>query len=187
MAVELDGLLARVNDPALGADLRAQIDRIRAELTFGMVFESHLPERVRLPEHPVRPGAAVTLRDDPTGITYQVVRARVGKAIVRAVRHPDKSRLSAEAAAEVIDEELPVADLVVVAEFGEPIYPGLRTLDSIERGGDKPAGGCRCGAFGGRRCVWGGLRRSPRWLPRRSAAADPTGPTGGQGRCPRRR
>lgn len=30
-------------------------------------------------------------------------------------------------------------ELVVVAEFGEPIYPGFRRLGSISRGGDKPA------------------------------------------------
>jgi len=31
-----------------------------------------------------------------------------------------------------------VADLVVVAEFRDPIYPGLRSSGKIERGGDKP-------------------------------------------------
>lgn len=31
------------------------------------------------------------------------------------------------------------SQLVVVAEFGDPIYPGLTHLGSIHRGGDKPA------------------------------------------------
>lgn len=61
--------------------------------------------------------------DDPASATFQVLRARRGKATVRAVRHPDGSRLSAEEAAEVVDEEGPVADLVAIADFGEPIYP----------------------------------------------------------------
>lgn len=139
MADELDGLLARVDDPALRADLRAQIDRIRAKRTFGLVFESHVPERVRLPEHPIRPGAKVARRDDQNSDTYQVLRARDGRATVRKVRHPDGSRLTAGEEADVADEELPIADLVVIAEFGEAIYPGLRTLGSIDRGGDKPA------------------------------------------------
>ncbi len=86
MADELDGLLARVDDPALRADLRAQIDRIRDKRTFGLVFESHLPERVRLPEHPIRPGTLVALRDDAGSPTFQVLRARAGKATVRKVR-----------------------------------------------------------------------------------------------------
>jgi adenine-specific DNA-methyltransferase len=35
--------------------------------------------------------------------------------------------------------EVPADDLVVVAEFGEPIYPGFRRLGRIDRGGEKPA------------------------------------------------
>ncbi len=139
MADELDGLLARVDDPALRADLRAHVERLRAKRTFGLVFESHLPERVRLPEHPVRTGAKVALRDDPDSATYRVLRVHDGDATVRTARHPDGSRLSAEEAAEADDEIRPVADLVVIADFGEAVYPGLRTLGSLDRGGDKPA------------------------------------------------
>ncbi len=34
-----------------------------AKRTFGLVFEDHLPERVRLPDHPVRRGVRVVHRD----------------------------------------------------------------------------------------------------------------------------
>lgn len=139
MADELDGLLARVDDPALREDLRAQIDRIRAKRTFGLVFESHLPERVVLPEHGIRLGASVVLRDDAGSVTYQVLRVHHGKATVRKMRHPDGSRLSADEDDDAADEEYPVDELVVIADFGEPIYPGLRPVGSIDRGGDKPA------------------------------------------------
>jgi len=139
MADELDGLLARVDDPDLRADLRAQIDRIRGKRTFGLVFESHLPERVRLPEHPIRVGASVVLRDDSVSATYQVLAVRQGAATVRRIRDADGSRLSTLELASVGDEEHPLEDLVVVADFGQPIYPGVRTLGSVERGGDKPA------------------------------------------------
>jgi adenine-specific DNA-methyltransferase len=139
MSDELDGLLGRVEDPVLRADLRAHIDRIRAKRTFGLVFESHLPERVRLPEHPIRPGAKVAFRDEPTSATYQVVRVRNGKATIRPIRHPDGSKLSADEDAAAVDEEHAVDSLVVIADFGEPIYPGLRRLGSVDRGGEKPA------------------------------------------------
>lgn len=33
--------------------------KARAERTLGLVFESHLPERVRLPEYPARRGTKV--------------------------------------------------------------------------------------------------------------------------------
>jgi adenine-specific DNA-methyltransferase len=139
MADELDGLLARVDDPDLRADLRAQIDRIRAKRTFGLVFESHLPERVRLPEHPIRAGASVALRDDSASATYQVLAVRQGAATVRRIRDAHGSRLSDEELASLGDEEQALEDLVVVADFGQPVYPGIRTLGSVDRGGDKPA------------------------------------------------
>ena len=139
MADELDGLLARVDDAALRADLRTHIDRLRAKRSFGLVFESHLPERVRLPEHPVRVGASVALRDDSDSATYEVLGVESGRAAVRTVRHPDGSRLSLEEQAESVVEAHPLEDLVVISDFGDPIYPGLRRLGSVDRGGDKPA------------------------------------------------
>ena len=139
MADELDGLLARVDDAALRADLRAHIDRLRAKRSFGLVFESHLPERVRLPEHPIRVGANVAMRDDPGSATYQVLEVQPGRASTRMVRHPDGSRLSIDEQAETVIEAHSIDGLEVVADFGEPIYPGLRRLGSVDRGDDKPA------------------------------------------------
>ena len=36
-------------------------------------------------------------------------------------------------------EDVPIDSLVAIAEFGEAIYPGLRRLGSVDRGGDKPS------------------------------------------------
>lgn len=135
MADELDGLLARVDDASLRADLRTHIDRLRSKRSFGLVFESHLPERVRLPEHPVRVGASVALRDDAKSATFEVLGVGAGRAAVRVVRHPDGSRLSLEEQAESVVETHPVDDLVVISDFGDPIYPGLRRLGSVAGGG----------------------------------------------------
>jgi adenine specific DNA methylase Mod len=44
-------LLDKVDDAALRKDLLVEIERLRAKRNFGLVFEAHLPERVRLPEH----------------------------------------------------------------------------------------------------------------------------------------
>jgi adenine-specific DNA-methyltransferase len=139
MADQLDGLLARVDEPALRADLRAHIERIRAKRSFGLVFESHLPERVRLPEHPVRIGIKVAVRDDTDSAAYEVLRVDGTKATIRKVRHPNGSPLSAEDVDESVDEHVAVEALVVIADFGEPVYPGLRRLGVVDRGGDKPA------------------------------------------------
>ena len=124
MADELNVLLEKVDDPALRADLRAAIDRIRAKRSFGLVFESHIPERLRLPDHPVRRGVTVAHRnasDEPR--------------LVRRVQNGSAELVGSDGSTEDVN----VSDLVVVAEFGRPIYPGLTRLGSIDRGGDKPA------------------------------------------------
>ena len=125
MADELDALLERVADDGLRSELLLHITRLRRKRQFGLVFESHLPERVRLPDHPIRRGSRVVSRDAPLKATPQEVLRVNGSAVTLDVDGET--------------EEVTRDGLVVVAEFGEPIYPGFRRLDSIDRGGDKPA------------------------------------------------
>lgn len=125
MADELESLLGRVSDEGLRTELRHHIERLRRKRQFGLVFESHLPERVRLPDHPIRRGAKVVHRGAPSDEMPQEVVGVQENSVVLA--------------ADGGSEEVPVDDVVVVAEFGEAIYPGLRRLGCIERGGEKPA------------------------------------------------
>ncbi len=139
MRSELDVLLDKVADPTLRANIRSQVDRLRAKRTFGLVFESHLPERVRLPEHEIRVGVKVAYRDDPTSPALEVLAIRGEIATLRKVRNSDGSTLSLAQAAEVIDETARVEAIVVISDFGEPVFPGLRHLSTVARGGDRPA------------------------------------------------
>jgi len=125
MASELDVLLDKVDDPALRADLKRQVELLRARRRFGLVFEEHLPERVQLPEHTIRRGTRVVLRDHDEDEPRDVVKVAKKKATV--------------CSADGETETLAVDDLVVIADFGEPIYPGMRRLSSLKAGGDKPA------------------------------------------------
>ena len=125
MADELDALLERVSDDELRSELRHHIERLRRKRQFGLVFESHLPERVRLTDHPIRRGSRVVRQDAPSKETPQVVLQVKGKTALL------------DAGGET--EEVARDELVVVAEFGEPIYPGLSRLVSVNRGGDKRA------------------------------------------------
>lgn len=126
MADELDALLERVPDVGLRSELKDHIRRLRMHRQFGLVFESHLPERVRLPDHPIRRGSRVVRRAAPTEeVPREVLRVEGAKVVLDA---GDEST-----------EEAKTGELVVVAEFGDPIFPGLKRLGSIERGGDKPA------------------------------------------------
>jgi adenine-specific DNA-methyltransferase len=134
---ELDVLLDKVQDEALSAELRTQIDRLKQRRSFGLVFERHIPERVRLPQHPIRVGSQVVSRDDDDSPTYEVLAIDGGSATIQRVRDPDGAYLTApEHRGE--SELAPLDSLVVISDFGEPVLPGLRHVGSVERGGDKP-------------------------------------------------
>jgi len=134
---ELDVLLEKVQDDALRAELRSQIDRLKQKRSFGLVFEQHIPERVRLPQHPIRVGSQVVMRDADDSPTYEVTSLEDGVATIEVVRDPDGAYLTAPEH-RGLREQAPVESLVVISDFGEPVLPGLRYLGAVERGGDKP-------------------------------------------------
>jgi len=135
---ELDVLLDRVDDPALREDLRVQIDRLKQRRSFGLVFEQHIPERVRLPQHPIRIGSQVVSRDDDDSPTYEVLAIEEGLATLELTRDPDGAYVARGEHPVGERERQPLDSLVVITDFGEPVLPGFRYLGAVERGGDKP-------------------------------------------------
>jgi len=125
VADELDVLLDQIDNQALRSEISSHISKLRGKRTFGLVFEDHLPERVRLPDHPIRRGTQVIRRQDTAEQVFGITKVRSGVAIL--------------AADDGTESEVAVSDLVAVAEFGQPIHPGLKRLGSIDRGGDKPS------------------------------------------------
>ncbi|MEF2814685.1 MAG: DNA methyltransferase [Oscillospiraceae bacterium] len=111
-------LLQQVSDPALRERLEAEIDRMTKQKKFGLVFEDHLPECTPLYDMPVTRGAKVALRGGNVSDIFTVLKIENG--IASCVRKEE---------AEL--HEFPVGDLLCVAEFGEPIYPYLKPLDSV--------------------------------------------------------
>lgn len=116
----LDQLISRVTDESLRSRLAREVELLRGSRRFGLVFDRHLPESVKLIDHPIRKGVKVTLRDESSAMTWRVVGfANTTRAV--AVLDGDGG-------------EQAVADLVVVREFGEPIYPGLQSIERIQKG-----------------------------------------------------
>jgi adenine-specific DNA-methyltransferase len=136
---ELDVLLDKVQDASLRTALQAQIDRLRQRRSFGLVFEQHIPERVRLPQHPIRVGSQVVSRDDDDSPTWEVVAIEDGVASLNAIRDAGGAYLPRGEHGEAEPQQMPVGSLVVISDFGEPVLPGLRFLGSVDRGGDKPS------------------------------------------------
>ncbi|GAB2734054.1 site-specific DNA-methyltransferase [Nocardioides pakistanensis] len=131
----LDDAVRRVRelDPSLAAVISREVASLRDGRKFGLVFNRHLPESVRLPNHPVKRGVKVTLRNQQAAAKSET---DVTWRVARVTRADSGERLAFLVAAdgETLPEPRPVSDLVVVREFGEPVYPGLTSVDRIQRG-----------------------------------------------------
>ena len=128
---------AKTQNPVLGEELEREFKVLASRRAFGLNFERHIPETVELPRRPVRRGDKVrvlpprgsTLDADPR--LWQVLR--VGPSGDRRV-----AQVALLESAEPETADVPVDDLVAVAEFQDYLYPGLKSTGKVERGGDKP-------------------------------------------------
>ena len=142
MAKYIDDLLARVTDPSLREDLQREIFGLSKQQKFGLVFEHHKPESVELPNTKIRKGSIVRLRAFTTvgKSTRQVRDDRLFRVLdvnsqpddtgtpIRTANIVSKPTLST---VEVpVELAVVVSDLVAVAEFGTPVYPGLKHTGS---------------------------------------------------------
>ena len=127
----------KVKDLALGQELEREFQVLSSRRSFGLNFERHRPESVELPGRPVRKGDKVRILP-PRGTPskgdqrlWRVVGFEPGKGV-------KKARLELLGAAKPEQQAAVVADLTVVAEFRDYIYPGLISTGKIEHGGKKP-------------------------------------------------
>ena len=138
----LSNLLRQVEtlDPQLGVDLKREVEAVSGRRAFGLNFERHIPETVELPDRPVRRADKVRFLpkrgDAPSTVDRRLWR-------VSRIRRINERRV-----ADLVRQDIPegehqtasraVEDLVVVAEFRDPIYPGLASTGKLERGGERP-------------------------------------------------
>ena len=138
----LSNLLRQVEsqDPQLAADLKREMEALSGRRAFGLNFERHIPETIELPNRPVRKGDKVRFlpeqRKKPSSVDRRLWR--VGR-----IRRTDEGRVAdlfrkQGPEAEFQTASRAVDDLVVIAEFRDPIYPGLVSTGKVERGGDRP-------------------------------------------------
>ena len=138
----LSNLLRQIEaqDPQLAADLKREVKALSGQRAFGLNFERHIPETVELPGRAVRRGDKVRFLPErgekPGHVDRRLWRVdricRTGQGrVAELVRHQGNEAES-QVASRVDD------DLVVVAEFRDPVYPGLVSTGKVERGGDRP-------------------------------------------------
>ncbi|MGY4541388.1 adenine-specific DNA-methyltransferase [Arthrobacter sp. UYNi723] len=108
--------LNEVTDEGLRARLKAEFERTTKK--FGLVFERHSPEGIRMPQAQVRRGRTVIREADGT---FHKVRAISGDAVTLADEHGN-----------VIEEKL--SNVTAARQFGEVVFPGLKTVGSVRTG-----------------------------------------------------
>ena len=138
--------MARINDllkqldevdSELAKEIKAEVKALSDRREFGLNFERHTPEQVELPGRPVRRGDKVHVLP-PRGET-----AKAENKVMWLVTSIDKNSTPNVATLSRLrgqdeSKDVSVEDLVVVAEFRDPIYPGLVSTGKVERGRDKP-------------------------------------------------
>ena len=138
----LSNLLRQIEtqDPQLADDLKREVRALSERRAFGLNFERHIPETVELPGRPVRRGDKVRFLPERSGEPSSVDR-RLWR--VDRIQRTDGGRVAilvrqqdSEPGKQIVRRA--VDDLVVVAEFRDPIYPGLVSTGKVERGGDRP-------------------------------------------------
>lgn len=114
----LQDLVKQVSDPKLRQRILQEVDKLAKQKKFGLVFEEHLPECTPLYDVSIKKGHKVALKNGAVNDIYIVMDIKRNTAIC-------EHRLNHE------KKEIALDDLVSVAEFGEPIYPYLKPMDSV--------------------------------------------------------
>ncbi|MEQ1828152.1 MAG: DNA methyltransferase [Pirellula sp.] len=128
---KIEDLIAQIHDEKLRNAIATEVRELKKTKKFGLVFEEHLPETVRIPNLPVKVGETVAKRHESGNETWRVKSIRKGIATLEQTGRGQSNGTAH------VDE--PINELIVVRSFGDPIYPALTPVDRVARGSsDKP-------------------------------------------------
>lgn len=119
----INDLIRQIEDKNLRDRLQQEVARLSKQKKFGLVFEDHLPECTPLYGVAVRKGSLVAVKGEDIRDVYFVSAISDGRAAIVNKATGEKS-------------ERPLDTLVAVAQFGEPIFPSLIPIDSVENAPD---------------------------------------------------
>ena len=119
----INDLINQIDDEELKKRITQELEKLTNKKKFGLVFEEHLPECVPLYDMPIKRGCKVAQKLGKVNDFYTVMQVEGDN-----VYCTDKKE------SKVIN--FLKQDLVCIAEFGEPIYPYLKQIDSIYKSDD---------------------------------------------------
>lgn len=121
----INDLIARIQDPELRMRIEKEVKDLTKQKKFGLVFENHIPEMTLLYDYPISRGCKVICKSDDDKKLSEDILWEVKKI----------SRGKATCVHTVTNEEqiFNISDLICVAKNGEPIYPCLNFVDSVQK------------------------------------------------------
>lgn len=114
----LQDLISQIEDSALRERILIETNKLLKQKKFGLVFEEHLPECTPLYDVPIKEGSLVALKTGYVSDIYNVLKVDGNDAVCD--QRDTHERITFQ-----------LNELVVVAPFGEPIYPYLKKIDSV--------------------------------------------------------
>lgn len=115
-------LIAQISDQPLRDRLLQEWSLATKEKRFGLVFEDHLPEVLPIYSAKPRRGDRVAQKDGALSDTWLVRRVHGDEAT--CIRPDGKGE----------PETFAINEIVVVRQFGEPIFPALMAMDQVQNG-----------------------------------------------------
>lgn len=116
----INDLIKQIKDPELQKRILKEVDKLSKQKKFGLVFEEHLPECTPLYDMPVKKGCNIMLRNNKDDKSIYVVLKIENDQAVCAKKDTQEETVVFN-----------LSEIVRVAEFGEPIYPYLKPIDSV--------------------------------------------------------
>lgn len=113
-------LLAQIQDEGLRNRIEQEVDKLAKTKKFGLVFEQHLPECTPLYDMPIKIGVNVMRRNTKEDKSLYVALKVDGESVICGRKDNLQEQVTFD-----------LKDIVRVAEFGEPIYPYLKPIDSV--------------------------------------------------------
>jgi adenine-specific DNA-methyltransferase len=119
----VNDLIDQISDTHLRERLTVEVNNLKKNKKFGIVFEEHIPEYTLLYGVTILPNTKVLLKSRENNEIWHVITILGAEAKC-------KNKITQEI------KTFKISDLVMVAQFGDPIFPALKPIDKVKNGTD---------------------------------------------------
>jgi len=124
----INELIARIQNPELRSRIEKEVKDLIKQKKFGLVFENHEPELTLLYDYPISRGCKVIRKSDDD--------KKLSEGIIWVVKKINRGTATCVHSITNEEQHIVVSELICVAKNGEPIYPCLKYVDSIQKATD---------------------------------------------------